>query len=436
MLKKFLKYSIPSAVAMCISSLYTVIDGIFVGCGIGKEGLAAVSITFPAIIFLIGLATMFAAGGGALVSKNFGAGDNNKSVDIFRQAVKTIIILSAIISLIFIIFAEPIVTALGATENLKKQSVEFLRYYSLFCIPNLMGVALNGFVRNDGRPRLAMISTIIGALLNVILDYIFIFMLHMGLKGPAIATGLGQVATVAIILPHFLGRRGKLTFGNAKITMSVIKDVFNIGFPSFFAEVAFSIIIFFYNIVLGRNSGESGIAAYSIVNYITTNIYMMLMGVSLGAQPLISYYFGTKDSKKMLCIYKFALITSALIGVIFTLVCFVFGMKFVGLFTSEIKLIKMTYIGLNISNLAYIIIGLNLSTSIYYQAIEMPRFSSLICSFRSFIFLPIILFLSARFCGINGIWASMMFSEMLAFLTINIITNIKTNTKKAIAYNS
>ncbi|PJI06923.1 MULTISPECIES: MATE family efflux transporter [Clostridium] len=434
MFKKFLRYSIPSAVAMCISSLYTVIDGIFVGCGMGKLGLAAVSISFPAIIFLIGLATMFAAGGGALVSKNFGAGKKDKAIYVFRQAIKVVIILSVIISLIFVAFAEPIVTALGATETLKKSSAEFLRYYSLFCIPNLLGIVLNGFVRNDGRPRLAMISTIIGAILNVLLDYIFIFILHMGLKGPAIATGLGQVATVAIILPHFLNRRGQLTFGKVKLKTSEIKDIFAIGFPSFFAEVAFSIIIFFYNIVLSRSIGENGIASYSIINYITTNIYMMLVGVSFGAQPLISYYFGTKSSKKMLSIYKFSLIISAAIGFIFTLVCFVFGMKFVSLFTSDIKLINMTYIGLNISNFAYIIIGLNLNTSIYYQAIEMPRFSNLICSFRSFIFLPIILFIASRFYGINGIWASMIFSEMLCFLTINIITNIKANTKKAVSY--
>ncbi|MCR3761526.1 MATE family efflux transporter [Clostridium felsineum] len=434
MFKKFLKYSVPSAIAMCVSSLYTVIDGIFVGQGVGKSGLAAVSIAFPAIIFLTGLATMFAAGGGALVSKNFGAGNRKKAVDIFNQAVKTVIILSLIISILFVIFAKPMVTMLGASKSIKAEATEFLRYYSLFCIPNLLGIALNGFVRNDGSPRLAMIATISGAILNVILDYIFIFSFHMGLKGPAIATGLGQIATVIIILPHFLRKKGQLTFGNAKLKIDVIKNIFSIGFPSFFAEVAFSIIIFFYNIVLNKTIGETGVASYSIINYVTTNIYMMLIGVSFGAQPLISYYFGNKDSKVMLQMYKFSLMVSTFIGVIFTVVCFVFGMSFVSLFTSDVKLINMTYLGLNITNLAYIFIGLNLNTSIYYQAIEMPRFSSLICSFRSFIFLPLVLFLLAYFCGINGIWASMIFSEILSFVVINIVTNIKSNTKKAVAF--
>lgn len=433
MFKKFLKYSIPSASAMFVSSLYTVIDGIFVGRGVGDLGLAAVAIAMPATIVLFGIATMFAVGGGALVSKNFGAKDKERAVYIFRQAFKSIIILSSIISFVFIVFSEYIVVLLGATENLKELSAEFLRYYSLFCIPSLLGITLNGFIRNDGGPKLAMISTIAGTVVNILLDYIFIFPLNMGVRGAAIATGLGQVATIAIILPHFLKKKGQLTFGNVKLEMKVVKEIITIGFPSFFAEAAFSIIIFFYNIVLGIYIREEGIASYSIINYITTNIYMMLLGVSLGAQPLISYYFGARDTKKMFTFYKFALIASVSVNLLFTLVCFIFGKNLIGLFTTDKELINIAYIGLNMTNLAYFFTGLNLSTSMYYQSIEMPKLSNLICAFRSFVFLPVILFLAAHYYGTNGIWASMIFSEILTFLAVNIVTNTKTNTKKAIS---
>lgn len=192
MFKKFLKYSIPSASAMFVSSLYTVIDGIFVGRGVGDLGLAAVAIAMPATIVLFGIATMFAVGGGALVSKNFGAKDKERAVYIFRQAFKSIIILSSIISFVFIVFFGVHSSSLGATENLKELSAEFLRYYSLFCIPSLLGITLNGFIRNDGGPKLAMISTIAGTVVNILLDYIFIFPLNMGVRGAAIATGLGK----------------------------------------------------------------------------------------------------------------------------------------------------------------------------------------------------------------------------------------------------
>ncbi len=179
--------------------------------------------------------------------------------------------------------------------------------------------------------------------------------------------------------------------------------------------------------------GEKGISSYSIINYITTNIYMMLLGVSLGAQPLISYYFGAKNTKKMFATYKLSLMVSVVVNFIFAFICFIFGRELIGLFTSDIELINISYIGLNISNVAYFITGLNLSTSMYYQALEMPKLSNLICAFRSFVFLPIVLFTAAYFYGINGIWASMIFSEILSFVAISIFTSVRINTRKAVS---
>ena len=177
---------------------------------------------------------------------------------------------------------------LGATDSIKPLASEYLRYYALFCIPNLIGIALNSFVRNDNRPKLAMVSTISGAITNIVLDYVFIFPMAMGIKGAAIATGLGQLVTVSVVMPHFIKKRGKLTFGNVALDKNVIKEFVNIGLPSFFAEAAFSVIVFIQNIAVVNILGEAGLAAYSIINYITTNIYMVLLGLTFGAQPLIA----------------------------------------------------------------------------------------------------------------------------------------------------
>ena len=174
MIREFFKYAVPSALAMFVSSLYTIIDGIFVGQGVGDSALAAVNIVMPFTIMLFGIATMFAVGGGDLGSKNIGSNNKDKAIKIFSQVVKFILILSIGISLIFIVFSTQIVKILGATNNLVPLASTYLKYYSLFCIPNLIGIALNSFVRNDGRPKLAMISTLSGAVTNIVLDYIFI----------------------------------------------------------------------------------------------------------------------------------------------------------------------------------------------------------------------------------------------------------------------
>ena len=157
----------------------------------------------------------------------------------------------------------------------------------MFCIPNLIGIVLSSFVRNDGRPKLAMVSTIAGAITNIVLDYIFIFELGFGIKGAAIATGLGQIVTVCILLPHFLKGKGNLTFGRVNINRELIKEFSLIGFPSFFAQASYSIIVLLHNIALVKFVGEIGISSYSIINYLTTNIYMVLYGITLGVQPLI-----------------------------------------------------------------------------------------------------------------------------------------------------
>ena len=396
MTKKFLGYTIPSALAMFISSLYTIIDGIFVGQGVGDNALAAVTIVMPLTIMLFGIATMFAVGGGALVSKNFGAKKDIEGINLFRQVFKFLLIISTVISLVLAIFSSPIVSILGATESIKPLASEYLRYYALFCIPNLIGIALNSFVRNDNRPKLAMISTISGAITNIVLDYIFIFSLGMGLKGAAIATGLGQLVTVSIVIPHFIRKKGKLTFGNVKLDKSIIKEFTNIGVPSFFAEAAFSIIVFIQNIAIVNILGETGLSAYSIINYITTSIYMVLLGLTFGAQPLISYNFGAKNAKNMLEIYKISNVASIIINIIFTTVCFIFGRVLIGIFTTDSNILEIAYNGLNITNLGFFIVGLNLTTTVYYQAVEVPKYSNLMCILRSVVFLPISVFMTVN----------------------------------------
>ena len=429
MTKKFLGYTIPSALAMFISSLYTIIDGIFVGQGVGDNALAAVSIVMPLTIILFGIATMFAVGGGALVSKNFGAKKDIEGINLFRQVFKFLLIISTVISLVLAIFSSPIVSILGATESIKPLASEYLRYYALFCIPNLIGIALNSFVRNDNRPKLAMISTISGAITNIVLDYIFIFPLGMGLKGAAIATGLGQLVTVSIVIPHFIRKKGKLTFGNVKLDKSIIKEFTNIGVPSFFAEAAFSIIVFIQNIAIVNILGETGLSAYSIINYITTNIYMVLLGLTFGAQPLISYNFGAKNAKNMLEIYKISNVASIIINIIFTTVCFIFGRVLIGIFTADSNILEIAYNGLNITNLGFFIVGLNLTTTVYYQAVEVPKYSNLMCILRSVVFLPISVFILIKLMGVNGVWLSLLVSEVLSLIAVKSIANVKVYTK-------
>lgn len=433
MSKKFLEYAIPSALAMFVSSFNTILDGIFLGKGLGDSALTAVSIVMPLVMVFLGLSSLMAVGGGALVSKKFGSRDDERAVNIFRQVIKVLIIGSLSLTIICILFSEHIVRIMGATESLVGLSSEYLTFYAAFCFPNLLGLVFCSFLRNDGRPKLAMIATVSGTIFHITLNYIFIFKLGFGVKSAAIASGLGQLSTLIIMLPHFMFKKGKLSFGPAKIEKDVLKELFNIGFPSFFAESAFSIIILAHNIVLTRVVGDVGLSAYAVVNYVTTNIYNLLMGITLGVQPLISYNFGSKEIKKMLGYYNMATKMSFCVSIIFTVICFLFGKEIIKIFTSDKEIILMAYVALNMANLAYLMIGKNLTTMMYYQAIEMPVHSNIIGVLRSILLLPIILLVFSKLFGVNGIWVSMAVSELLTVLIMNKVVNVKECTKNAIS---
>ncbi|WP_366521865.1 MATE family efflux transporter [uncultured Clostridium sp.] len=269
-------------------------------------------------------------------------------------------------------------------------------------------------------------------LYNIILDYIFIFPLGLGVRGAAIATGLGQVVTILILIPHFISNKGVLKFGNIKLEKGVIKEFINIVFPSFFAEVSFSIIIFFTNLALVNYGGEIYLSSFAIINYITTNIYMVLLGVAFGVQPLLSYNYGAKKPEIMLKYYFITIKTTIVINIIFIIVCFLFGKNMISIFTSDIVIINIAYIGLNLTNIAFIIIGFNLISTVYYQALNMPNISNVFCAFRSIILLPIILFILSKLFNINGVWISLFISELLTFIILSYCINIKLYTKKAI----
>lgn len=432
MFLEFVRYTFPSTLSMFIASLYVIVDGIFVGRGIGDLALGAINIVFPLSIAFFGIASMFAVGGGTLISTNFGGNRIEEGIKIFRQVFKFLLFLSTILSILGVVFAKEIVIFLGATGDTLNLASTYLRYYCLFCIPNILGIALNSFIRNDGNPKLAMVATISGAIANIVLDYIFIFIFKWGIMGAAIATGLGQLLTIGIIMLHFIFKRGYLSFGNETINFENIKKFIQIGFPSFFAEITFSIIIFCINLALVKIGKESGLTAFSIINYITTNIYMILLGLVFGVQPLISYNLGAKNGKKMLKFYKMTLQSSVVVNTIFSILCFVFGYQIIGFFTNNKEIIDMAYTGLNLLNFAFFLVGVNLTTTIYYQSIEKPMFSNVICVLRSIAFLPIILFILSKYFGLLGIWSSMIFSEIFTFIIIILFFKIKPMTIQVI----
>ncbi|MGL4358734.1 MATE family efflux transporter [Cetobacterium sp.] len=438
MFKEFIKYAVPAVFAMFISSMYVIVDGIFVGQGVGALALGAVNLVMPISILFFGIASMFAVGGGTLISESFGNGNIKKGISIFRETLLFLLILSLVLSFTFFIFSKQIIMFLGASDTILELGNTYLKYYVAFCIPNIIGISLSSFIRNDGNPKLAMIATVSGACLNIALDYIFIFIFKWGIKGAAIATGLGQILTVLVILLHFLFKKGHLSFGKSRIYKENIFNFIRIGFPSFFMEITFSIIIFCMNLAILKIGNENQMASFGIINYLTTIVYMLLLGLSFGVQPLFSFNHGAKNYEKVSKFYKFTMMAALTINLFYFIILYIWGNKIIGFFTNDISIINETYIGLTIFNLAFFVIGINVIQSGYYQAINNPEKSNIISIFRSIVFFPVVLFISSKSLGLNGIWLSTLFSEILCLITWNIIfkKEVKNYIKKVFLFST
>ena len=414
--KRFVRYVAPSVLGSVVTSLYLVVDGVFIARGVGETGVAAVTLVLPLTMAFVAISMVFSVGGANLVSINLGSDDTDGAVSVFRQSVCALMFIGAVLSFAGAAFAVDIAAALGATGGLRLPAAEYMRYYMLFTIPVLLAMAMTTFIRHDGSPRLSARSMLWGAITNILLDYVFVFPLKMGLKGAAIATGLGQLVTVIACMRHFVERRGVLTIGCVGIRAQDIKEIVLLGIPSFLAEVSYSVLMYMHNIEIARRVGEIGVTSYGVVNYINNLAYMALLGICQGIQPLMSYYYGCGKLEESRKYRSLGVRTSMAVSASFLVLCLLLGKPIIRVFASSPSVVDLAYTILNYTNAAYIMLGMNLTYQAYLQSVYMPRRANIICLLRGFVFVKIGLTALPRLLGDAGIWTTMIFSEGLTLI--------------------
>lgn len=415
-LRRFVRYVVPSVVGSVVTSLYLVVDGVFIARGLGETAVAAVTLVLPLTMAFVAISMVFSVGGANLVSMSLGSDDPDRAVSIFRQSLCTLTAIGAAFSLAGAAFAEHIAVALGATGALASPAAEYMRYYIAFTIPVLLAMALSTFIRHDGSPRLSMRSMLWGAVTNILLDYIFIFPLRLGLRGAAIATGLGQLVTVLVCLKHFAQRRGALSLGRIRIDAKDIREIVFLGVPSFLAEVSYSVLMYMHNIEIVSRVGEIGVTSYGIVNYINNLAYMALLGICQGIQPLMSYYYGCEKPSESRKYCWLGIRTSIAVSASFFMICLFLGKPMIRVFASSPSIVGLAYTIFNYTNAAYIILGINLVSQTYLQAVYMPGWANFVCVLRGFVFVKLGLMALPRLLGDTGIWATMIFSEGMTLI--------------------
>lgn len=420
--KELMKYAIPGILGLLANSLYIVIDGIFVSKMLGAKSLAAVTLVVPVVEVLIAISLMISIGSGVFISINLARKEYDKARSYFNNALLVTIVLSLAILLFSVIFNGQIVNLLGATSDTFNEANSYFIWFIVFVPFFMLNYALGTWVRNDGSPRLAMSGQILGALTNIILDYVFMGPLQMGIAGAAIATGLGPVVGILIYLPHFLRKKGQLYFTKIKLSLSKIKELMSAGIPSFSIEFALGAMSFICNIFIVRTYGSDGLAAFGVIGYVNLILLSVFLGIGQGTQPIISRFVGNDDTKSIQYSYLFLRRLSFILGALFYLLIFIAPHFIASLFldSNASEVLALTSLGLQLFFFSFPITGVNILTASIFEAKHSVLPSVLISLLRSVgVLLPVLLVLQST--GINYLlWTGVAISEILV-LPISLI---------------
>lgn len=430
--KIFFRYLIPAIMANMVTSIYVLADTIIIGKGIGIEAMAALNIVLPLFNIFFGNGLLFGVGGSVLMSIARGRGDQKLGECYFTLAVILNTITCLLYTFLLFVFTEPIVRFLGATDVTMPYVLDYAPYViaglSAFSFSSL----LQTFVRNDGAPKLSMFAVISGGVLNVILDLIFVFPLQMGMAGAAIASVLGSVCTVCILLFHFRSKSNGLRFSLQAFSFSCIGRIFQNGFTSFLVEITSGIVMFIFNIEILKCAGDIGVSMYGVICNTAIIVTCLCNGINQAAQPILSTNYGAGLAERIgqvrrlgiktaLCICSIPAILGLLIPNLFT---------YIFLNPNE-EILAMSPIAIRIYFIGFFVMGINMFVVGYFQSISKPYLSLIVCLARGCVLSIIFVAILAPLLGIVGIWASVPLAE---FVTLFIaLFFLKKTTKEALA---
>lgn len=416
----------PTVLGMLFSMAFIVTDGIFVGNGLGSYGLAAINLIAP-IMMLINALGMMIGSGVSVVAAIHLSHDNEKAARInTTQAYGLGLLVALGLAALCYIFPEPILRLLGARGDLLPHAREYYLWFMPACLFSMVGTIGMFVIRLDGSPRYAMLINIVMAIINIILDYVFIFPCQWGLMGAALATDVGGVVGMVMVV-HYMVRRAKhlqlyrvkLTPTGRKLTRRNIGYICRMGLSGMVSELAVSVMMLTGNLIFLHYMGEDGVAAYSIICYLFPLVYMLLFAVSQSAQPIISYNHGAGLRDRVRHTFRFSLLVGLACGVVIMLAFIFYSQTIVSIFVdSDEAAYRIASTGLPLYATGFFFMALNVCYVGYCQSIEQARAAVIFTMLRGIVFMVACFLLLPITIGTNGLWLAIPLSETLTTICI------------------
>ncbi|AQY52215.1 multidrug transporter MatE [Listeria weihenstephanensis] len=421
------RLSVPAFIGMFVMGMYNIVDTIFVARGVGSLGVAALSIAFPVQMIMMAMAAMFGIGGASIISRALGAGKQEEANRVYHQVVWLVIISSLVLAIITFIFLDPLVTMFGATPEIHQYAKDFLQILLLGSVFQTFAMAMNNIVRSEGNAKIAMLTMIISAVLNMILNPIFIMGLDMGIRGSAFATLIAQAVGAIWLLLYFLSGKSSLTLKGIRfhIDWKLSGSIVAIGFPSFIMMSAGSIVSISVNWMLNIHGGTMAIAAYGVANRIASFMIMPINGVTQGMQPIVGFNYGSREYKRVVKAVKLSIVAATAMSLIAFAVVELFPDLLVSVFTTDQQLLRDGAHAVQIVLLAAPTIGFQIVCGGLYQALGRARISFVISLMRQIICLIPLLLILPNFWGLDGVWYAFPLADVAAF-TVCLIIMLRT----------
>ncbi len=421
--KLLLQYAFPAIIAMTASSIYNMVDSIFIGQGVGALAISGLALTFPLMNLAAAFGSLAGLGAATIISLRLGQRDYSAAQSVLGNVVILNLIIGTLFAVVTYAFLDPILYFFGASDATIGYARDYMQIILAGNVFTHMFFGLNAVLRAAGHPKRAMFATINAVLINTILDPIFIYVFNWGIMGAAIATVIAQVISLVWQMYILADKREVLYFkrGIYRLKKKIIRDIFSIGMSPFLMNLAACVIIIFINKGLKDYGGDLNVGAYGIVNRVAFIFVMIVMGINQGMQPIAGYNYGSRQYDRVLRVVKYASIGATLVTSLGFIIGVFFPRMAVSAFTSDAKLIELSVEGMRIVFVMFPIIGFQMVAANFFQSIGMANKAIFLSLSRQVLFLlpAIFLFpyLFSTYTDYNagwGVWCSIPFSDLLS----------------------
>lgn len=415
---KLIRFVIPSIIMMVFTSIYGVVDGLFVSNFVGKTPFAAINLVMPFLMILGGVGFMIGTGGSALVAKTLGEGKNERANQYFSMMIWLTIICGVVLTGIGLISIRSIAYFLGATDNMIEDCVVYARVVLAFNVAFMLQNVFQSFLVTAEKPKLGLVVTVAAGLTNMVLDALFIAVFHWGIVGAALATGISQCVGGVLPLLYFMRKNdSRLRMVSTRLETGVLLKACANGSSELMSNISSSLVSMLYNFQLMKFAGEDGVAAYGVLMYVQFIFIAMFVGYSVGTAPIVGYHYGADNYDELKSMLKKSVMLMGIMGCVMAVLAQLLAAPFAQIFVGyDSDLCALTQRAFRIFAFSFILAGFNIYTSSFFTALNNGAISAAVSFLRTLVFQTLSVLVLPILLDIDGIWMANTVAEVCAFV--------------------